>query len=84
MEIFDEYTRRQYEAKAPLRNPFGIEEEPNKFLEFDVFTKVRVLHQLSVWTLGNADRIRQPMLEQTEREQTSWVSTVATRWNAPG
>ena len=73
MEIFDEYTRRQYEAKAPSRNPFGIDDDPNKFLDFDVFTKVRVLHQLSVWTLGNADRIRQQMAEQTEREQTSWV-----------
>lgn len=74
MDIFDEYARRQYEAKAPLRNPFGEEEEPKRFHDFDVFTKVRVLHQLSVWTLGNADRIRQQMPEQTEREQTSWVS----------
>lgn len=39
-EIFDEYTRRQYVAKAPDRNPFGTEEEPAKFTEFDVFTKV--------------------------------------------
>ncbi|ESZ93637.1 hypothetical protein SBOR_5986 [Sclerotinia borealis F-4128] len=27
-EIFDEYTRRQYVAKAPERNPYGTEEEP--------------------------------------------------------
>ena len=39
-EIFDEYTRRQYQAKAPHRNPFGDEEEPTKFVEFDIFTKV--------------------------------------------
>jgi len=39
-EIFDEYTRRQYVAKAPQRNPFGVEEEPAKFNEFDIFTKV--------------------------------------------
>jgi hypothetical protein len=39
-EIFDEYTRRQYVAKAPNRNPFGVEEEPAKFDDFDVFTKV--------------------------------------------
>ena len=49
-------------------------DDPNKFLDFDIFTKIRVLHQLSTWTLGNADRIRQQMVEQTEREQTSWVS----------
>jgi hypothetical protein len=40
-EIFDEYTRRQYIAKAPNRNPFGVDEEPLKFNDFDVFTKVR-------------------------------------------
>lgn len=39
-ELFDEYTRRQYVAKAPQRNPFGLEEEPAKFNEFDIFTKV--------------------------------------------
>jgi hypothetical protein len=38
-EIFDEYTRRQYIAKAPQRNPFGSEEEPAKFMDFDSFTK---------------------------------------------
>lgn len=38
-EIFDEYTRRQYMAKAPQRNPFGTEEEPAKFMDFDTFTK---------------------------------------------
>lgn len=27
-------------AKAPQRNPFGTEEEPAKFNEFDIFTKV--------------------------------------------
>lgn len=41
-ELFDEYTRRQYVAKAPLRNPFGEDEEPAKFSEFDIFTKVWV------------------------------------------
>jgi len=39
-EIFDEYTRRQYISKAPERNPFGVEEKPNSFKDFDVFTKV--------------------------------------------
>lgn len=27
-------------AKAPLRNPFGFEEEPANFNDFDIFTKV--------------------------------------------
>ncbi|KAK5201875.1 hypothetical protein LTR16_001153 [Cryomyces antarcticus] len=70
-EIFDEYARRQYVAKAPNRNPFGEEEVPNKFNEFDVFTKIRVLHQLSTWTLGNPERIREKMAEK-DAEQTQW------------
>ncbi|KAI9932907.1 hypothetical protein MW887_009159 [Aspergillus wentii] len=70
---FDEYTRRQYNAKAPhLPNPFGYDEVPNKFSEFDVFLKLRVLHQLSVWTFWNADRIRDKLPEQREIDQTEW------------
>ncbi|KAF2088854.1 hypothetical protein K490DRAFT_38659 [Saccharata proteae CBS 121410] len=70
-EIFDEYTRRQFVAKAPQRNPFGTEEAPAKFNNFDIFTKLRVLWQLSTWTLGNADRIREKMPER-DSEQTQW------------
>lgn len=72
IDIFDEYTRRQFVAKAPERNPFGIEEEPGHFIDFDIFTKLRVLHQLSVWTLNNPERIREKM-EEKEGEQTQWV-----------
>ncbi|KAI9686032.1 MAG: hypothetical protein M1822_004015 [Bathelium mastoideum] len=71
LEIFDEYTRRQYLAKAPHRNPFGEEETPNKFDDFDLFTKIRVLHQLSTWTFTNPDRIRERMSER-DYQQTSW------------
>lgn len=42
-ELFDEYTRRQYVAKAPQRNPFGVEEAPASFADFDVFAKVGAL-----------------------------------------
>jgi hypothetical protein len=48
---------------------------PGKFLDFDVFTKIRVLHQLTVWTFWNADRIRDKMPEKKESEQTEWVSS---------
>jgi hypothetical protein len=71
-EIFDEYTRRQFVAKAPTRNPFGAEEEPNKFDDFDVYTKIRVLQQLSIWTLNNPNSIRE-RLSATDSEQTLWV-----------
>ncbi|KAF1989432.1 hypothetical protein K402DRAFT_411025 [Aulographum hederae CBS 113979] len=70
-EIFDEYARRQYVAKAPHRNPFGIDEEPKSFNEFDVFTKICILHQLSTWTLNNADRIRDK-IPLKDTEQTQW------------
>jgi len=74
-ENFDEYTRRQYNAKAPhLPNPFGYDEEPKKFNDFDIFLKLRVLHQLSVWTFWNPDRMREKMPEQREIDQTQWVS----------
>ncbi|KAK7702931.1 hypothetical protein SLS57_011125 [Botryosphaeria dothidea] len=72
LEIFDEYARRQYVAKAPQRNPFGVEEEPKKFNDMDTFTKIRILQQLSTWTLNNADRIREKMPEQKDVEQTNW------------
>ena len=69
-EIFDEYTRRQYLAKAPQRNPYGDDEEPTKFNDLDIYTRVKVLQQLSVWTLGNAERIRGMMPE--EEDHLSW------------
>ncbi|KAL4744469.1 hypothetical protein BDW72DRAFT_88260 [Aspergillus terricola var. indicus] len=70
---FDEYTRRQYNTKAPhIPNPFGYDEVPNRFLDFDVFLKLRVLHQLTVWTFWNPDRIRDKMPEQRETDQLQW------------
>ena len=77
LETFDEYTRRQYVAKAPHRNVFGNQEEPDHFNDFDIFTKIKVLQQLSIWTFGNADRIRNLMDEQKDSEQAYWVRTTA-------
>ncbi|KAL2423402.1 hypothetical protein ABEF95_008175 [Exophiala dermatitidis] len=72
-DIWDEYTRRQYLAKAPHLNPYGDEEQPKRFRDFDIFTKIRVLHQLTVWTFWNPDRIREKMPEHPrEVDQTEW------------
>ena len=60
-------------AKAPKRNPFGEEDEPRKFADFDVFTKIRVLNQLAVWTLHNPVPIREKLGEK-ESEEVGWVS----------
>ncbi|KAK4944186.1 hypothetical protein LTR10_016299 [Elasticomyces elasticus] len=73
LNIWDEYTRRQYLAKAPHLNPYGDEEEPKRFRDFDIFTKIRILHQLTVWTFWNPDRIRERMPEhQREVDQLEW------------
>ncbi|RYP21819.1 hypothetical protein DL765_002044 [Monosporascus sp. GIB2] len=71
-ELFDEYTRRQYVAKAPQRNPFGTDEVPAKFNGFDVFTKLRVLQQLTQWVMLHPERIREKMDEQKLTDQTEW------------
>lgn len=42
LEIFDEYARRQFVTRAPSQNPFGTDEAPVAFNEFDAFTKVCV------------------------------------------
>ncbi|KAI9677263.1 MAG: hypothetical protein M1829_002605 [Trizodia sp. TS-e1964] len=70
--LFDEYTRRQFMARLPAQNPFGEEEEPNKFANFDVFIKVRTLYQLSQWTMIHADRIREKMKDMKDYDQTGW------------
>ncbi|KAM0271602.1 hypothetical protein ACHAQH_009050 [Verticillium albo-atrum] len=71
-EIFDEYTRRQYVAKAPAKNPFGTDETPARFAEFDALTKIRVLQQLTQWVMRHPDRLREKMGEPKDIEQTSW------------
>lgn len=48
-ELFDEYTRRQFVAKAPERNPFGTDETPAKFADFDIYTKVRTHHRTPLY-----------------------------------
>ncbi|KAL9038689.1 MAG: hypothetical protein Q9180_002981 [Flavoplaca navasiana] len=70
--IFDEYTRRQYVAKAPDINPFGTDETPKNFDEFDIFTKLSVLCQLSRWTFAHPDRMREKMSETGDNEQIQW------------
>ncbi|KAK8138664.1 hypothetical protein PG984_002044 [Apiospora sp. TS-2023a] len=71
-DLFDEYTRRQYVAKDPDHNPFGTEEQPNKFHDFDVLTKLRVLHKLTQWVMLHPERIREKMDEQRVSDQTEW------------
>ena len=82
-EIFEEYTRRQYLKHHPELNPFGDEEEPTKFNSLDTVTKIRVLAQLSQWTLVNADRLRERMSETKDAEQIAWVCLHFTNASSP-
>lgn len=59
-------------AKAPQRNPFGEEEQPRRFTDLDVFTKIRVLHQLSTWTMISPTRFREYYATSVP-DQTQWV-----------
>lgn len=71
-DLFDEYTRRQYVAKASERNPFGTDETPARFDDFDALTKIKVLQQLTQWVMLHPDRIREKMDEQKPSDQTEW------------
>ncbi|KAK7416124.1 hypothetical protein QQX98_005452 [Neonectria punicea] len=71
-EIFDEQARKQYMTKLPSDNPFGDNETPAKFSDFEVLTKIRVLQQLTQWTMIHPERIREKMEEQKDMEQTNW------------
>ncbi|KAK0733363.1 hypothetical protein B0T26DRAFT_842495 [Lasiosphaeria miniovina] len=71
-ELFDEYTRRQYISKAPEKNPFGTEETAARFADFDVFTKVRVLQQMTQFIMMSPERLREKTEEQKDMDQTNW------------
>ncbi|OTB03085.1 hypothetical protein M426DRAFT_322114 [Hypoxylon sp. CI-4A] len=72
LDLFDEYTRRQYLAKAPEKNPFGTADTPTKFDDFDASTKIKVLHQLTQWVMLHPERVREKMDEQKPSDQTEW------------
>ncbi|KAK3989193.1 reticulocyte-binding protein 2 a [Cladorrhinum sp. PSN332] len=71
-ELFDEYTRRQFLSKAPSKNPFGAAETPARFADFDVFTKIRVLQQMTQLIMMNPERVREKAEEQKDADQTNW------------
>ncbi|KAJ4295762.1 hypothetical protein N0V88_004464 [Collariella sp. IMI 366227] len=70
--LFDEYTRRQFLAKAPEKNPFGTDEIPARFADFDVFTKIRVLQLMTQLVMMNPEKLRERTEEQKDTDQTNW------------
>ncbi|KAK0633364.1 hypothetical protein B0T14DRAFT_65032 [Immersiella caudata] len=71
-DLFDEYCRRQFLAKAPEKNPFGTEETSAKFAGFDVFTKIRVLQAMTRIIMMNPEKLRERTEEQKDQDQTNW------------
>ncbi|GKT39954.1 reticulocyte-binding protein 2 a [Colletotrichum spaethianum] len=66
-ELFDEYTRRQYLARAPEKNPFGTEETAAKFADFDVLTKVLFIGSLKSVCATDPSQI------QILQQMTQWI-----------
>ncbi|KAL1875305.1 hypothetical protein VTK73DRAFT_10202 [Phialemonium thermophilum] len=71
-ELFDEYTRRQFLSRAPEKNPFGTDEVPRRFADFDVITKIRVLQQMTQFIMMSPERLREKTEEQKDIDQTNW------------
>ncbi|OBS27467.1 hypothetical protein FPOA_01409 [Fusarium poae] len=71
-EIFDDQVRKQFANRSPNYNPFGSADAPLKFNDFDIFTKIKVMQQLTQWVMIHPERIRDKMEEQKDAEQTSW------------
>ncbi|GKU02254.1 hypothetical protein FLAG1_04461 [Fusarium langsethiae] len=71
-EIFDDQVRKQFANRSPNYNPFDSADAPLKFNDFDIFTKIKVMQQLTQWVMIHPERIRDKMEEQKDAEQTSW------------
>ncbi|TDZ37598.1 hypothetical protein C8035_v008060 [Colletotrichum spinosum] len=68
-ELFDEYTRRQYLARSPEKNPFGSEATAAKFSEFNVLTKVV---SFSPITAASNTMLTLPQI-QILQQLTQWI-----------
>ncbi|OIW34981.1 hypothetical protein CONLIGDRAFT_567921 [Coniochaeta ligniaria NRRL 30616] len=72
-DLFDEYSRRQFLAKAPTKNPFGpADEPPLRFTDLDVFTKIRILQQMTQLIMMNPEKLREKTDEHNVTDQTNW------------
>ncbi|KAK5987705.1 hypothetical protein PT974_11837 [Cladobotryum mycophilum] len=71
-DIFDDQARKLYSIKSSGFNPFGEADAPQHFTDFDIFTKIKVLQQLTQWAMIRPERIRDNMEEQKDIDQTAW------------
>lgn len=74
LDNFDDITRKLFAAHTRGPNPFGTNEDPVHFNDFDVKTKIKALQTLSALTMRNPDRLRELMDATKEKsDQTYWV-----------
>ncbi|VUC20281.1 unnamed protein product [Clonostachys rosea] len=71
-EILSSQAQKLYLSRAPERNPFGTEDTALNFQDFDVFTKITVLQQLTQWVMIHPERFRDKMEEQRDVDQATW------------
>ncbi|KAL5868361.1 hypothetical protein ACKVWC_009125 [Pyricularia oryzae] len=84
LELFDEYSRRQFTSKAPeIENPFGNDEVALRFADFDVFKKIRVLHQMTQLMLRQSEKLRERMSEikDADHDHTAWKRIEPIGWD---
>ncbi|KAJ6259457.1 hypothetical protein Dda_5094 [Drechslerella dactyloides] len=72
IDMFDDYTRRQYLAKKPDANPFGSDILPASFYSLLPEERVRVLHQLCMWILSKPEAFRDKVDPHKIADQTDW------------
>ncbi|KAK6542191.1 hypothetical protein TWF694_007954 [Orbilia ellipsospora] len=72
IEMFDDYTRRQYMAKNPLANPFGTDPEPLSFYQLEPKDRVKLLHQLCMWILAKPEAFRDKVDPHKMVDNTDW------------
>ncbi|KAK6529207.1 hypothetical protein TWF281_008390 [Arthrobotrys megalospora] len=72
IEMFDDYTRRQYIHRRSPVNPFGTDPLPISFYHLEPEERVRVLHQLAMWIISNTDSFRSKVDPHKVMDHTDW------------
>ncbi|KAK6510362.1 hypothetical protein TWF506_009474 [Arthrobotrys conoides] len=72
IQMFDDYTRRQYINRRVPVNPFGTGPLPTSFYSFEPEQRVLILHQLAMWIISNTDSFRSKIDPHKVMDHTDW------------
>ncbi|KAK6511921.1 hypothetical protein TWF481_000825 [Arthrobotrys musiformis] len=72
IQMFDDYTRRQYIHRRVPVNPFGTDPLPISFYSFEPQQRVLILHQLAMWIISNTDSFRSKVDPHKVLDHTDW------------